>query len=253
MSIDTKENGMVRHMPAKADKFEFDREVSEIFPDMARRSIPNYNEFHALHARIVLKNFLPEGAAVLDVGASRAAFFVALSLAAIHYNLPLPKFTYTALDNSAGMCELTRQEMLPYENVEVQFADVEDDAFMQRIEQYDVINCTYVIQFLSPRNQERVIRKMISMLKPGGVLILGQKDFTHTGDLLGNAAHESYLEWRVKNGYSREEIAAKTEALKNSMWAMEHDDLLAILRDCRVSEIVPTTRTLMFNTLMCRK
>ncbi len=238
------------HMPAKPDRFEFDAEVSKIFPDMARRSLPNYETFHELHASIAVRRFLTGGRLrrVLDVGASHGAFLTAVEAEYKKTGGVPGNITLVASDVSPDMCQYLKAA-LP--EVEVRCEDVLDQDFgVGESALYDVINCTYVVQFVKPERQIPLLGRLHRMLKPGGLLIFGHK--AAVDGMLGRCLQDRYEEWRMANGYSRAEIDAKTLALKGSMWPMSEDTLAGFMNK-NFDEVVETTRMFMFSTLIAIK
>ena len=112
MSIDVIGKRIV-HFPREADKFEFDSEVATIFPDMAKRSIPMYEEVHRLHVSLLLDLFIErEQVRVIDVGASRGEFFLEICN---QLQWPLeqrhPRIDLVAIDSSESMLKLLSSEM----------------------------------------------------------------------------------------------------------------------------------------------
>ena len=248
MSV-TDANGKIVHYPENPDKFEFDREVAPLFPNMARRSIPNYEEFHFLHTNIVGHWFAENTPqfSMLDAGASRGEFYRQFLGYIRDHRRSAHFMQLVAIDSSDAMCNYLRAE---FPNVDVRCQQLDGPAFLASDEQFNVINATYVLQFIRPERQLNVLRKLMSMVKPKGLLILGQKDASPGA--LGHMLHEEYVRWRMLNGYSREEIAAKTKALQNSMWPMPHETVIAELR-ANFTEVVETTRSMMFSTLIAMK
>ena len=236
------------HYPNPPDSFIFDRAVAPIFPSMAERSIPNYHAAHALHAAIALDGFLDHGSKVLDIGASRAGFVKHLKTQIERaHSLEIPRnLQITATDISPDMCSHMAAD---FPDIEVVQEDIRSQEFFGREEKYDVVNCSYVIQFVPPDEQVRVLRKVASLVKKGGVLFLGQKE--QSPGVAGNLLHNSYIQFRLANGYSREEIRRKTEALANSMWPINYESMLSELRHQGFSEVVGTTRAGVFSTVMC--
>jgi tRNA (cmo5U34)-methyltransferase len=230
------------HYPANPNKFEFDSAVAAIFPSMAVRSIPTYQDGHLLHAAIAA-NMLRDGGSVLDVGASHGEFFKALSREFAQRGDGPNKLSLVALDNSAAMCEWLRND-LPHVTVLQQ--DLMENDFLQATEKYDFINCMYVLQFLPMFAQRVVITKLCTMLKPGGILSIGQKE-RHEGPV-GATLHDAYIGFRLRNGYSMEEINAKTKALANAMWPMTKNEFIDIMQYCDMGQLTEVTRWGVFAT-----
>ena len=225
--------------------FSFDGEVSAIFPDMAKRAIPNFYEAHASHARM-LNRWVKPGMTVMDVGASRGAFFQALK-DAYPDEWARGDFKLFAIDTSPDMCSYLEEE---FPSVKTSCSDISSDSPLTSFEQYDVVCAHYVLQFVQEDKQEAVVRKLMDMVKPGGVFIYGHKA-RHYGTL-GKYMHDEYMLFRQRNGYTPEEIAAKTQALQGSMFPVDHDRLMQGLR-LRFSEVVETYRFMMFSTIFARK
>lgn len=238
-------DGRSVHYPAKPDKFEFDNEVAEVFHDMALRSIPLFYETHNMHAALCAPWMEQEKVAILDVGASRGAF---LSAMAKHYGLPRDGAHVRMNDISLDMATKLLCEF-PWATVDN--LDIAGSTFMDMPnEQWDIINCTYVLQFIPADQQVGVLQKLVRMLKPGGVLFLGQK--LDTPGPMGRLLHSQYVQFRLDNGYTAAEIDAKTAALKNSMWPMPEGTLTYYLNRFGLS-VMETSRWTVFNNYMCTK
>lgn len=249
--METARKAGMDHRPANADKFEFDESVAEIFPTMARAAIPQYEAFHEAHARM-LRNTMCKGMKILDVGASRGQFASALL---DQYGADFMRDVHMDMtDNQPGMLQRMRADFPDFNVIESDLS--KPDWGKHLAHDYDVINCTYVLQFLPPAIQFERLHALLYRLRVGGIFILGHKAapvVSHDGDNdLYEAAHEEYIEFRLRNGYTKEEIEAKTRALKGSMFPMNHEHVLAALRDQCV-EVQETSRWMMFNTVMARK
>lgn len=247
MSLTHTADGRPVHVPANPKRFEFDAEVSRIFPDMAERSIPNFSEAHYSHAAMIVA-MLRDSATyeVMDIGASRGAFFKELKDANFAY--PSSKFfTLSAIENSKPMLKYLERD---FPHARLYEMDLESDEFQAFTGTYHVVCVNYVLQFVRPEHQERVLQKIIGMVKPGGILVFGHKS-KHYG-ILGDAAHERYISFRMAQGYSLEEIEAKTAALRGSMFPMDHHKLMETLH-ANFSVVQETYRFMMFSTLMAVK
>lgn len=247
MSLDA-QDGKPVHFPANAEKFEFDSEVSAIFPNMARRSIPTYEDGHRLHAAIAASK-ASDGYSVLDIGASHGEFLTALKNDFKQRGKPVPSMRLVATDNSPEMCKWLTAN---HPDAEVMQQDLMENQFIQWQEKFDFINCMYVLQFLPPYAQPVVLTKICTMLKPGGILSIGQKE-RHEGEV-GSILHDEYIGFRLRNGYTIEEIVAKTAALKNSMWPMSKKEFAEALAYVpQMGEIQEITRWGVFATYIVQR
>lgn len=225
-----KENGTEIHFPENPDKFEFDAQVSKIFDQMARRSIPNYMLAHSMHAAIAVRHVGSSGS-VLDIGASHGQFISSMFAAYEADGRPVPDgVKFTATDISEDMCNIMREKFGDRVNVKVE--DLMENGFLGNREGYDFINCMYVLQFLPVFAQPLVLAKLCTLLNPGGVLSIGQKESLPGS--IGDVLHSEYIKFRLGNGYTIEEIDAKTRALKNSMWPMTRTEFAQIIESTEI-------------------
>lgn len=76
-------------------------------------------------------------------------------------------------------------------------------------------------------------------------------------ELMSSSAMEfmdhQYKKWRMQNGYTVEEIAAKTKALSGSMWIETQDTTMGRLSSVGFSDIYETSRWLQFSSIMGNK
>ena len=247
------ENDRPVHYPANPDRFEFDEEVSQIFENMAERSIPMYRHVHAINAYLTAQdyrrfrtNYANKPYRVLDVGTSTGMFFKHLyRVFDVPTDQSLPGIELYALDPSKGMADKVRDK-LPH--VHVEQMGVEDVREMGLI--FDTVAMTYVLQFIRPTFQRFVLLDLRTCLRQGGMLMLAQKESIVSE--FARTFKNRYIEFRKANGYTEAEIEAKTKALENSMWTKTADQLEAELAYCGFRDVSETSRWLMFSSLVCR-
>ncbi len=236
--------GRVVHYPDDPDHFAFDADVAAVFPSMSTRSIPNFLAAHAAHARM-LKAWMVPGARILDVGSARGAFLKELRQ---RYLTEWEMMNVEAIDSSVDMCHYLQVD---FPDVVVRCEDIATHDFLRaRPPLYDVICVSYVLQFIPPQWQNQVVIRLFNLVRPGGAFILGHK--SRCPGRSGEMANEEYIRFRVDNGYTREEIDAKTQALKGSMFPMDHHMLMAMMRS-QFSEVTETFRYMMFSTVFAVK
>lgn len=249
MSVDVVADRPV-HFPKNPDVFRFDAEVTAIFPNMARRSIPMYAEAHRLHVALLSERLLHgnPNITVYDIGASRGHFFKEIcKQACVPEHTGDSRLNFLAVDNSPDMLSALKAEM-PW--VDTLLGDASNLPNLPA--QADVICMFYILQFLPTEEKKiKLLRWAYRHLKPGGVLLMGQKD--EPTETYREAFATEYYSFRQRNGYSMDEIRAKTDALKNSMWPSSPSWPESQCYTAGFMDYTETTRWLQFSTSMCTK
>ena len=240
------------HYPADPNRFEFDSEVASIFQNMAQRSIPQYNEARRLTIAAILPRIWEAQEnkryfKILDIGASTGQFFRDLWTAmGIEYDKDIPYVQALAIDKSGAMVEKIR-ETLP----KVATILGGTDSLRFNKEHYDVIVMAYVLQFIEMPLRDELLSVLCNMLVPGGLLLLSQK--VTSPQPLEEYFKNEYYNFRLRNGYSMDEIEAKTQALKGSMWTETHDITRLRLEEAGFSSIFELCSWLQFRTCIVEK
>jgi len=243
------QTGYYQHYPHDPERFEFDSEVALTFLDMATRSIPLYHTVHRGHAGLVAAYWAERRPrVVLDIGASTGVFLQHLgSQLRAHWGEDFPtEVTAYAVDQSPAMLEQV-QRSLPW--VHTVTADITESALVLPLA--DVINMTYVLQFIPEEQRAAVLAWVYRQLRPGGLLLLAQKE-----NVLGRPAlwfDGQYRRFRLDNGYSAAEIDAKNRALRTVMWPVSRPALEAWLQQLGFQDIQATFRWLQFSALLAIK
>lgn len=236
------------HFP-QGDKFQFDAEVSHIFEDMAKRSIPMYEEAHRLHASL-LAPILDRGdkVTVYDIGASRGHFFKEIcNQLQIDVKEGDSRFNFVAVDQSMHMLDRLKEEMPWVQTVEsdaLQLVDLQEPA--------DIICLFYLLQFIHEAGDKLALLQWANRnIREGGIVLLGQKE--RVSPTYCAMFDDEYYQFRMRNGYSLAEIQAKTKALKNSMWPSTPAWLEDMCYRAGFKDYVVTSKWLQFSTSMCTK
>jgi tRNA (cmo5U34)-methyltransferase len=206
-----------KHFPANPASFKFDAEVAEVFDDMARRSIPGYVEAHHVMGRMVERLPLPEFSEVWDFGVSTGT-----GLATVAASARTPLLYYRGCDVSEPMLDKARVRLEQDFNLRLKL--VKHDLTFGLPEtltpgKLGVGIFAWTLQFLPcVVTRERLIIDAYRALVPGGALFIMEKFWLADTPLLDEVAQARYMRWRMDNGYTVEEIEAKTAALKHAMW-----------------------------------
>lgn len=263
MSLSIGTNGLAVHYPRKPSVFEFDDEVAQCFEDMALRSIPMYREVHRLHAALaqryirrmrssVKKGEIPK-MVLVDIGASRGGFIKAFcNQFQIDPNKGHPNLIAIAVDPSRHMLDELEVD-LPFVytvkgEVGAHGCPELDSVLKEFGGKADILNASYVVQFMQPIDRSRAFDYFYNILRDFGLLFLAQKDVLDRTSAMISEFIEEYIDFRKEQGYSESEIEAKSRALRNAMWPETYERQRMRLMVNGFSDVVETTRWLNFSS-----
>ena len=198
---------LYRNHSGPVKPFEFDQKVAEVFPDMIKRSVPAYPLIIAM-IPVIADQYIQPNSNVYDLGCSLGEVSLRIQRRASVRDCRI-----IAVDNSAAMIEgCVKRVPAGHGKPEIEFCCAD-------IRQTPVLNASLVImnfslQFIPPRQRERLLKRIYDGLLPGGVFMLSEKlrfadEFEH--DMMQQLHHRM----KALNGYAELEIAAKREALED--------------------------------------
>jgi len=189
------------------EKFAFDERVADVFPDMIKRSVPGYVSLVSLTG-VIASEFIREKTSVYDLGCSLGA--VSSSILA---NLQTFPETLFAVDNSSAMLEKCRVNLTGFLEGDLNIEFLNEDIRTISIADASFIALNFTLQFLPPEDRNDMIQKIYDALIPGGAFVLSEKITVvpEEEEKLIIQLHESF---KLANGYSDLEIAAKRSALE---------------------------------------
>lgn len=184
--------------------FQFNKEVAEVFDDMAERSIPFYKEVLRMSAELCYE-LMPTEGVIYDLGCSTGNF-----LQFLLKTFPKKNFHYIGIDNSPDMIQIAKKRYKK-EKKYVQFlcADVTVENFANA----SAIVANYTLQFVPLPQRKKLIQKIYNSLFDGGIFLVSEKIYEENPGL-NTVFQELYYEFKKRNQYSEQEIARKREALE---------------------------------------
>ena len=188
--------------------FVFDQEVAKVFDDMISRSVPFYKTSLSLTASL-LNELLPHKASLLDLGCSTGSMLSILR----------EDLLKTGVDSSQDMLDIARVKL--GENAKLYLADIND--FHLEANSYEAIVCAYTMQFIKPEKRLDLIEKIHSALRPNGLFIFCEK-LSFEDEFLQKAISKIHEDFKLKQGYSQDEINRKKTALEKVLIAFSEDE-----------------------------
>lgn len=185
--------------------FVFDEKVAAVFEDMIHRSVPGYTTIIAMTARLAETNFQP-GSRIYDLGCSLGA--ASIAIASRMRDRPCD---IVAVDNSRPMLDGLEERLAALGGgpVECRHEDISECI----VENASVVILNFTLQFISPADRDRLLRRIHDGMAAGGILILSEKIVL--GDPRLNELYiEMYHQFKQDMGYSEMEISRKRAALE---------------------------------------
>lgn len=208
-------------------KWEFNEQVSNVFPTHARKSIPGYKTVHELVC--TLSKTYSEGRDnyhILDLGCSVGE----LETDILSKN-PKSDLSIIALDKSQSMIDKCNANKF---DSRVEFLCIDMMDFMRLMESYgkkfDMVVCLYTLQFLEKGDQLKVFEYISRILKDDGILILSDK-FQHQDSDVDMVKELELAKFKYSTGFSVEDVAGKRHALMGVQNRMLVSDMDCVLEN----------------------
>ena len=185
--------------------FVFDEKVAAVFEDMIHRSVPGYTTIIAMTARLAETCFQP-GSRIYDLGCSLGA--ASLAIASRMRDRPCE---IVAVDNSRPMLDGLEERLAALGGgpVECRHEDIRECI----VENASVVILNFTLQFISPADRDRLLRRIHDGMTAGGILILSEK-IVLNDPRLNELYIEMYHQFKQDMGYSEMEVSRKRAALE---------------------------------------
>ncbi|MFV2057049.1 MAG: carboxy-S-adenosyl-L-methionine synthase CmoA [Thiohalomonadales bacterium] len=205
MTTPPKDRHYRKKQPELVD-FVFDKAVTQVFPDMIRRSVPGYDALITLLG-LFAEKYVQDHSSIYDLGCSTGATSLAFAQRTYASDCAL-----IAVDNSAAMIAQCKKNLADIGNlrVTVQCADILE----MPIENASLIALNFTLQFIPPSERPTLLNKIYTGLRPDGVLILSEK-LAWEGEPQQAFHDDFHQRFKSANGYSDLEIAQKRSALEH--------------------------------------
>lgn len=196
----------------------FDEDVTRVFDDMLRRSIPQYEVMRMAVFDVGRRFIRPEGA-VVDLGCSRGAA-LAPFVTAFETN------DFLGVEASEPMVQAARARFSGNPRVTILQGDLRG-AYPRT--PASLVLAVLTLQFIPAEYRQNVVEGAFDSLVRGGAMIVVEKVLGATGRI-DRIFVEEYLDLKARNGYSPEDIARKRLSLEGVLvpqTALANESMLA--------------------------
>jgi tRNA (cmo5U34)-methyltransferase len=222
-----------------AGSWTFGGDVPQAFDSHVARSIPAYDECHGLIADIA-DQLVPQGGRCYDLGCSTGTLTRILA-----ERLSARRVEVIGVDREPGMVARANERCGQLQRVRFETASLEELA----LEPADVVVCYYTLQFVPLRRRLEVVERIRRAVEPAGSLILFEKVLAPTARTQEMAVG-AYLDWKRGQGFSEEEIAAKTRSIRGVLQPLSPAENESMLRRAGFGEVMQVFRWVLFEGLV---
>ncbi len=220
----------------------FSGETAHQFSDHIRTSVPLYDEGHQLVCELS-DFFVRDNSTCYDIGSSVGE--LTAKLATHHVNKP--NVRWVGIDSEIDMVQkATDSHTIP------NLSFTQDDCGSIEYEKTDLIVAYYTIQFVPPHRRQELLTKLYNALNWGGALILFEK-VRGADARFQDIATTLYTDFKLKNGYSPDEIISKTRSLKGVLEPFSTQGNLDLLKRAGFVDVMTVMKYVCFEGFLAIK
>lgn len=210
-------------------KWAFDAEVTEVFDEMLRRSIPQYDVMRNAVSEIASR-FVEEKTAIVDLGCSRGDALDPLIRKFGAYN------RFVGVEVSQPMLEAARKRFQGY--IDCNVVSIREMDLRREFppERASVILSVLTLQFTPIEYRLKIVREAFNSLIPGGAFILVEKVLGASAEI-DQLLVDLYYGMKRDHGYSQEEIDRKRLSLEGVLVPVTAAWNEQLLRQCGFSQV----------------
>jgi len=220
----------------------FSGEVVEKFDTHIQKSVPLYEEGHQLIVN-ASDFFVKNDSIIYELGSSTGEL---LNKIKTHQSSKLDA-KYIGIDIEKDMVHFANKK---YKNKNIEF--IEDDIVEFEYEKSDMIISYYTIQFIRPAVRQILIDKIYNSLNWGGAFFFFEKVRANDARFQ-DITTALYNEYKIAQGYSFEEIMAKSRSLKGVLEPFSTQGNIDMLKRAGFVDIISIQKYINFEGFLAIK
>lgn len=228
------------HAPNAA--WSFAGEATVHFDDHVSKSVPLYRLGHDLVEQLS-DFFVGDGSVVYDIGCSTGT--LTERLARRHERRTA---LIIGVDCEPDMVAAARQRCGDREGVRIVLADVREMSW----EKADLVVLYYALQFVPPKSRQLVLNEIYEALNWGGALIMFDKVRAPDARFQDMMA-QMYTEYKLGQGYSPDDIVAKSRSLKRILEPFSTQGNLGLLARAGFVDVMTVQKYVCFEGFLAIK
>ena len=221
----------------------FGGSVPDVFVEHIKLSVPYYDEGHDLVCQLS-DYFVHNTSTCYEIGTSTGELIRKLAL----HNKSKTGARWVGLDVEPDMVKAAQDHCRDVENITI----LEEDARLIDLEPADLIVSYYTMQFIEPRFRQELFDRIYEALNWGGAFILFEKvrgPDARFQDLLT----QLYNDFKLRNGFTHEEILEKTRSLKGVLEPFSTQGNLDLMKRAGFEDVMSVHKHLCFEGFLAIK
>lgn len=222
----------------------FGGDVAKTFVEHIRQSVPLYEEGHDLVCQLS-DYFVSDTSVCYELGVSTGELLKKL---AEHSNGSKPNARWIGVDTQQPMVAEARRHCKSIGNIEI----VQDDLRTFPLDPADLVVSYYTMQFVAPRDRQQVFNRIYESLNWGGAFIMFEK--VRAPDArFQDIASSLYSEFKLRQGFSPDEIVSKTRSLKGVLEPFSTEGNMGLLKRAGFTDIMTVSKYICFEGFLAIK
>ncbi len=230
------------NLTTKRANWKFDSSVASNFNSHISRSVPLYETGHE-----IIKNlsdyFLFENSICYDLGCSTGSLLATLA----SYHEHKPDIEFIGIDSSKSMIEECKNR---HSSLNIKF--INEDIRNIELENSDLIISNYTLQFIRPKDKQKLVDKVYSSLNWGGAFILFEK-VRACDARFQDIITSLYNDYKLSKGYRPDELIAKSQSLKGVLEPFSTEANFDMLKRAGFVDMISVFKYLCFEGFLAIK
>jgi tRNA (cmo5U34)-methyltransferase len=230
------------NITAKNANWKFSGDTVKNFEEHIKKSVPYYEDGHKL-IESVSDFFIKDDSKVYELGSSTGKLIYSLSKRHQHRR---DAFFY-GIEIEKDMYEYAKSR---YQNSNLEFLC--EDINLFDMQKSDFIVSYYTVQFIHPKHRQLLIDKIYNLLEWGGAFVMFEKVRANDArfqDIITTL----YMDFKLENGYSADEIVAKQRSLKGVLEPFSSNANVEMLKRAGFEDILTIFKYLNFEGILAIK
>ena len=228
---------------AKEASWSFGGLTPKKFNEHVRRSVPYYEDGHELIVKLS-DYFIKDGSVCYDLGTSTGKVITLLAERHKHRS----NVKLVGIDSQVEMVTEAKEMTPPELNVEL----IVDDIVTHQYQKAELIVSYYTMQFVKPHLRQIMLNKIFETLNWGGAFIMFEK-VRACDARFQDIMQTLYTDYKIEQGYSSEEIIAKTKSLKGILEPFSTQGNLDLLKRAGFVDIMTVFKHICFEGIIAIK